>query len=432
LIEAADHTFNDPCAYRKTVLQNGLRIVTEEIPYFRSVAIGIWVGVGSRFESRPENGISHFIEHMLFKGTERRSAFDISKEIDLLGGGLNAFTGKEFTSFYCRVLGEHLPRALDLLADIFLHSTFPTEEIEQEKSVVCQEIGLLDDSPEELIHEIVAEAFWRGHPLSQPILGTTDNIVSLSRDDVMRFRSKGYTPRNTVVAAAGRLTHEDFVDLVEARSVFFQNESSAPLSAAPPPPPQSRIQSQERDLEQVHLCLGAPAPGSVDERRHAFYLLNAALGGGMTSRLFQEVREKRGLAYSVYSYIAGFSDCGMTGVYAGFDPSRLDELMEVVSREIRRLPSTISQDDLETARTQIQGAALLGLESSEARMNRLARNEHTFGRYVPIEETLAGLDAVTLDTLRQEAERLSHDGPWTVAGLGPLSDPCALEGFLFR
>jgi len=271
-------TYEDSCAYRKTTLDNGLRIVTEEIPYAQSVALGIWVRNGSRFETPDLNGISHFIEHMLFKGTQRRSAYDIAREIDSVGGGLNAFTSKELTAFYCRIMAEHLDMAADLLTDIFLNASFPEEEIEREKQVVCQEIHQMEDSPEELVHEILGLRFWANDSLGQPILGTIPTITRLDRQTLMAFKQTAYSPVETVVCAAGKLNHDRFVDLIQPhlgrviRGAALQN----------PALPQVEASSQvvTRDLEQVHICLGTRGPSAVDPSRHAGYILNAILGGG--------------------------------------------------------------------------------------------------------------------------------------------------------
>lgn len=412
--------------YRKTTLDNGVRIVTEHVPYLQSVSAGIWVRTGSRFEQPMVNGICHFIEHMLFKGTERRSAFDIAKEIDSVGGVMNAFTSKELTSFYCKVLHENLPLAVDLLSDIYLNSSFPEDEIEREKQVVLQEIYQLEDSPEELIHEILGAKFWSDDPLGQPILGTEPTVVGLSRDVIVGFKRDHYSPQDTLVCAAGNLEHERFVDLVaheiERLPGAFSGVTRVVLSDS------RNAHVVMKDLEQVHVCVGTVAPSAVDEKRHAAYILNAILGGGMSSKLFQEVREKRGLAYTVYSFLSTFSDTGMFGIYAGCDPSRVEELLEVAGKETLGLAASITDEDIRTAKNQIKGNIILAMESTDSRMNRLAKGEYFFGRYISLDEIIGSLEAVTADELSEVAEEMINSGPMTIVALGPLDEKIDLGG----
>jgi predicted Zn-dependent peptidase len=415
--------------YRKTTLDNGVRIVTEHVPYLQSVSAGIWVRTGSRFELPMVNGICHFIEHMLFKGTERRSAFDIAKEIDSVGGVMNAFTSKELTSFYCKVLCENLQLAVDLLADIYLNSSFPEDEIEREKQVVLQEIFQLEDSPEELIHEILGAKFWTDDPLGQPILGTEPTVAGLSRDVIVGFKNDHYAPQDTLVCAAGNLDHDRFVDLVahEIEKLPFALSGVTRVAL-----PDSRTEHVVvKDLEQVHVCVGTTAPSAVDDKRHAAYILNAILGGGMSSKLFQEVREKRGLAYNVYSFLSTFSDTGMFGIYAGCDPSRVEELLEVSGRETLGLASSITDEDIRTAKNQIKGNIILAMESTDSRMNRLAKGEYFFGKYISLDEIISSLEAVTADEISEVAEEMIDSGPMTIVALGPLDEKCDLGG-MFR
>jgi predicted Zn-dependent peptidase len=419
----------DTYIYRKTTLDNGLRIITEEIPYFQSVSLGIWVRSGSRFERRNLNGICHFIEHMLFKGTERRSARAIAREIDSVGGGLNAFTGKELTSFYSKVLHENLELAVDLLTDIFLHSSFPEDEIEREKRVVVQEIRQLEDSPEDLVHEILAKCFWGGDPLGQPILGTVPNITALDRDTLTAFKERNYTAEDTIICAAGRLSHESFLEMTAPR---LGSLPAARETADRPVFPGSNSSSRvvERDLEQVHVCLGAAGPSAVDEERHAAYVLNTIFGSGMSSRLFQEVREKNALAYSVYSFISSFSDTGLFGVYAGCDPNRLEELLTILKNESAALPASITEEDMRTAKQQIRGNILLAMESSDARMNRLAKGELFFGRFISTEEIIDSVEKVRFEEVRELAERMISEGSFSTVLLGPLNERKEILGTL--
>ncbi|MBI4966123.1 MAG: insulinase family protein [Desulfomonile tiedjei] len=405
--------------YGKTILGNGVRIVTEEVPHLYSASLGIWIRSGSRFETPSVNGICHFIEHMLFKGTARRSAYVIAKEIDSVGGVLNAFTSKEMTSFYCRVLSENLPLAVDLLTDIFLNPSFPEDEIEREKQVVCQEIAQLEDSPEDLVHEILGTRFWLDDPLGQPILGTIPNIMNFDRETISVFKRNNYVPGEIVICAAGKLQHEAFVDLfaeqmdrIAAREpqVFAQSDRRQSISHI-----------EERDSEQVHVCVAVDGPSAVDEKRHAGYILNTILGGGMSSRLFQEIREKRGLAYSVYSFLSSLSDTGMFGIYAGCDPARLEELITTMGKETLSLAATLTEDDVRTAKAQLKGNIILATESSESRMNRLAKGEYYFGRYVSVDEIISAIEKVTVRDLSEMAEEMINGGQLTVVALGPLS-----------
>jgi len=363
---------------------------------------------------------------MLFKGTQRRSAYSIAKEIDSVGGVLNAFTSKEMTSFYCRVLNENLQLAVDLLGDLFLNPSFPDDEIEREKQVVCQEIAQLEDSPEDLVHEILGIRFWWEDPLGQPILGTIQNIENFDRDILMGFKQDNYLPQETVVCAAGNVNHSQFVDLFGAEMARVPR-GSAQLAVVPAASTAS-AHVMERDLEQVHVCFAAVAPSAVDDRRHAAYILNTILGGGMSSRLFQEVREKRGLAYTVYSFISSFSDTGMFGVYAASDPERLEELMTVIGRETTGIVANLTDEDIRTAKQQIRGNVILAMESSESRMNRLAKGEYYFGRYVPTEEIISAIERVTLDELKETARQIIDPERFTIVALGPVSESLDLKG----
>lgn len=422
--------YEDSGVYRKTSLVNGVRIVTEEVPHLQSVSLGIWIRSGSRFEQPHVNGICHFIEHMLFKGTRRRSAYDIAKEIDSVGGVLNAFTSKEMTSFYCRVLNENLTLAVDLLSDIFLNPSFPDDEIEREKQVICQEIAQMEDSPEDLVHEILGIRFWLDDPLGQPILGTVPTILNFDRGTLMGFKQDNYAPQETVVCAAGNVNHEQFVGLFEA--CMGELDRGPARLAVVPARSSSAIHVEERDLEQVHVCFAAVSPSAVDDRRHAAYILNVILGGGMSSRLFQEVREKRGLAYTVYSFISSFSDTGMFGVYAGCDPERLEELMSVMGRETLGMAANITEEDVRTAKQQIRGNIILAMESSESRMNRLAKGEYYFGRYVSTEEIISAIEEVSLRDLQETAEEIINPERFTIVALGPVDGKLDLMGMFGR
>lgn len=419
-------SYEENNSYRKTTLDNGVRIITEQIPYLQSVSLGIWVHTGSRFERPDLNGICHFIEHMLFKGTERRSAFDIAKEIDSVGGVLNAFTSKELTCFYCRVLNENLELAVDLLHDIFLHASFPDDEIEREKQVICQEIHQMEDSPEDLVHEILGIQFWKDDPLGLPILGTIDSIMGLDRQKMLSFKTDFYTPNDTLVCAAGKIDHDRFVDLLTEEMIAVPSRQSPRVWTEAKTTSSAHV--LERDLEQVHICIGMVGPSAVDEKRHAAYILNTILGGGMSSRLFQEVREKRGLAYSVYSFLSSFSDTGIFGLYAGCDPDRLEELMGVTGKETLDLARSITQEDIATAKSQIKGSIILAMESTDSRMNRLAKGEYYFDRYISLKEIIGAIEAVTAADLVRVAEDMINGGRLTIVAVGPVDQGTDLFG----
>jgi predicted Zn-dependent peptidase len=418
--------YEDLDNYRKTTLNNGIRIVTERVPSVQSVSLGIWVRSGSRFEQPEVNGICHFIEHMLFKGTPKRSAYTIAKEIDSVGGVLNAFTSKELTSYYCRILDEHLELAVDLLSDIFLNSSFPEDEIEREKQVICQEILQLEDSPEDLVHEILGTRFWRHDPLGWPILGTIPSVTSLDREKLIHFKQDQYMPGETVVCAAGNLDHNRFVELVAEQMAqlpgFSERSSTTPTRDVP------AAHVEAKDLEQVHVCMGTEGPSAIDDRRHATYLLNTLLGGGMSSRLFQEIREKRALAYSVYSWLSSFSDTGMFGIYAGCAPERVEELLTTTRKVAVNLAETISEEEIQTAKNQIRGNIILGLESADARMNRLAKEEFYFGRHISLDEIIRSLEGVSLDELLDTAREIINPGRFTIVALGPVDGSVDVAG----
>ncbi|MFC1836096.1 M16 family metallopeptidase [Thermodesulfobacteriota bacterium] len=405
---------------KKTVLPNGLRVITEEVPFMQSVSLGIWVRCGSRYEEPDVNGICHFIEHMLFKGTDRRSAYAIAREIDSVGGVLNAFTSKELTSFYCKVIKDKLELAVDLLTDLFLNASFPDEEIEREKQVVCQEIYQLEDSPEDLVHEILGTRSWGKNPLGQPVLGTVPGLMKLDRETIVRFKNQAYSTTNTIVCAAGNVNHAYLVDLIDrsmGRLTAGPDRQHTPAGSIRP-----AVHVLNRDLEQVHVCVGMNGPSAVDESRHAGYILNTILGGGMSSRLFQEIREKRGLAYSVYSFLSSYSDAGLLGVYAGSEPIHFEELLRILRKETLELSSNITEDDMRTAKDHIKGNVVLAMESSEARMNRLAKGEYFFGRYIPMEEIVDSLENVTLDHLLQTAEFYLGSGKVNLVAIGPIDE----------
>jgi len=406
---------------RRTVLPNGIRVLTEPIAQFRSVTLGIWVHNGSRFETAAQNGISHFLEHLLFKGTERRSAKEIAEEIEALGGVLNAFTGREVTCYHAKVLGEHLPIAFDVLSDIFLHSTFPEDEIERERSVILAEIAEVEDSPDQHVQVLFDEHFWARDALARPICGTNETVSALRRSDFIEFVKERYRPDRVVVAAAGDVDHDWLVEQVERQFSAQNGVTTAAAESQPTPHLQLRVHTKE--LEQVQMLLGVPGLSAVDQTRYAAYVLNTALGEGMSSRLFQEVRERRGKAYSIYSYLDSFSNAGSLAVYAALGADAVGEVIEVVREEFAKLEREgLPAAELESAKNQIKGGMLLSLESTAARMRRLAINELYFGRHIEPDEVAEEISAVTGDDVLAMAGRLFGEGKVAATLLGNLSE----------
>lgn len=409
---------------QRTVLDNGLRLLSEEVPGMPSVTVGIWVENGSRDEGPQENGISHFLEHLFFKGTERRTAAGIAEEIDAIGGVLDAFTGKEYTCYYARVLAEHLPLALALLTDVFLCSRFAEEEIERERSVIYQEIAQVEDTPDDLIHDLFYLDFWRGHPLSWPISGTAATVSRLRRADLLRYLGHRYRPDRIFVAMAGGASHPELVDHVAAALSSLTGRAVG--KEVPPPVARAGVYPHQRDLEQTHLCLGIPCVSQLDPEWYTAFLLHTALGAGMSSRLFQEIRERRGLVYDVTSFLSTYRDAGYLGVYTATSAAWVPEVMEIACATLRGIAREgISAEELRRAKGHAKGGLLLGLETSEARMNRLARCEIYFRRYIPIQEVAEQIERVTLDDVHAVAARCFANEDRTLTLLGeipPLSD----------
>ena len=405
--------------YRKTVLENGIRVITEKIPMFRSVAVGIWVEVGSRDEEESEQGVAHLLEHMVFKGTKTRTAFEIAKEFDAVGGVSNAFTAKEHTCFHAKVLDVHLEHVVNLLLDIFMRPRFDVDDLELEKAVILQEIGMIEDSPEEYIHVLFGEAFWDGNPLGRSILGSRSHIKRMQRDGIIDYVRKSYVPSRIIVAAAGNVEHEDFLELVGTELLSFHDTSY--LNTRTPPLNVRKQTYEHKDIEQVHVCLGTPGPSVTAESRFADTLMHIILGGSMSSRLFQEIREKRGLAYSVYSFLSLYENAGMLGVYIGVGPETLDETLELTAREFARLRSgDLTEEDLEASKNYLKGSILLNAENMENRMVRLAKNEMSFERFIPYQEIEQRIDAVTLDGLIELAGQRLDPANVSLVTLGPV------------
>jgi predicted Zn-dependent peptidase len=416
----------------RTVLPGGLRVVTEFLPAVRSVALGIWVGVGSRDEDEAHAGATHYLEHLLFKGTKRRTALELSSEMDAVGGEMNAFTAKEYTCYYARVLDADLPLAVDVLSDMVTSSLIAPKDVDAERNVVLEEIAMNEDDPSDTVHEAFTAKLFGDTPLGHPILGTTDSIKRITRDQIFEHYQARYTSEHLVVAAAGNLDHDTVVELV--RQAF--GDVLAPRATAEPAP--ARLAGDQRGsqagvgttlisrgIEQANLVLGCEALARTDDRRFALGVLNAAFGGGMSSRLFQEVREKRGLAYSVYSFAGQHADTGMWGIYVGCLPSKADEVLAICAEEITRVvEGGLTDAELARGKGQLRGSIVLGLEDPSSRMSRLGKSELVYPRLEPVEEVLASIDAVTHDDIRAVAVDILTR-PKALAVVGPFDDASA-------
>ncbi|HUO77665.1 MAG TPA: pitrilysin family protein [Thermodesulfovibrionales bacterium] len=404
--------------FKKYRLDNGIPLVTERIRNVHSVALGIWVKVGSRYELPEKNGISHFLEHMFFKGTRKRTAKDIAVDIDSIGGDLNAFTSRETTTFYVKVLDEHLHRGIDLLTDIFLHSTFPETDMEKEKSIIKEEIKMVEDTPDDYIHDLFYLSVWGEEGIGQPILGRRDTIKSFASEDLMSHVRRYYGTKDTVIACAGNFEPEKLLHELNHILGGLRRGSEPKTGNAPLFKPVTKVYS--KDLSEVHSCIGVKGIAQGSGERYALYLLNAILGAGVSSRLFQEVREKRGLAYSIYSFIASYFDTGIWGVYAGSAKKRVSEVIEIIVKEMRELKDTITHDEFTRAKDQLKGNLVLGLESTNNRMQNIARQEIYHERYFSPEEIIREIDAVTLREVKELSEKLIGQGSIALTVLGPV------------
>lgn len=405
----------------KEILPNGLRVIIEPLREFSSVSIGIWVLAGSRDEEISQSGISHLIEHLAFKGTSRRTAKQIALEIDSLGGSLNAFTSKEFTSFYARVLGENLSQSMDVLADITLNSVFAAEELSKEKDIILQEISMVEDTPDDLVHDLHCQEFWADQALGRPILGTQSSLMAVGRDHVLDFHTTRYRAGQMIITASGALEPDRFLSKVKkAFGGLERGDQPVPRGSTMATP---GVCVKNRPVEQVHCCVGYEGLAADDERRYVMYLLNTVLGGGMSSRLFQKIREEYGLAYSVYSYHSAYQDTGIHTVYCGTSVDGFPKTIEIIREETQRLSDEKVPDvDLARCKKQLKGNLLLGLESTGNRMNQLARNEIYSGRHITPEEIGEGIEAVTADDIRDLASVLFRKKNPAVTVIGPVSE----------
>jgi len=397
-------------------------LVTEQISTLKSVTVGMWVNAGSRDESPEQAGYSHFIEHMFFKGTATRSATDISREIDALGGEMNAFTTRETTTFYVKVLDQHLPKALNLLSDLFHRSRFGPKEIEKEKQVVLEEIRMVQDDPEDLVQELHTGLVMGRHPLSRPILGQETTIAKLRRDDLLDYVGTHYRPQEMVLAVAGNFDQRGLEQTMARTFGKHRPFVSAEPRRRWPPDICGGAVTKRKSLEQVHLCVGLKGISAGHKDRYAAYVLNSVLGGSVSSRLFQEIREKRGLAYSIYSFLSGYSDGGTMTVYAGTRAREVERVLDLIRREVRNMAAHgIERAELKRTKDQMKGSLMLSLESSHSRMNKLAKDELITGAHTSLEEMLSDIDAVTGQRVAQVAQELFAPGTMAITALGPLS-----------
>ena len=412
--------------YQTVTLDNGVKVLTEDIPHVRSVVVGIWVNVGSRDEEPAQAGISHFIEHMMFKGTEKRSARDIAEELDAVGGQLNAFTTKEYTCYYARVLDKHFDLALDVLFDMLFNSRFAAADIDRERNVILEEVKMYEDTPDELVHDVFATTIWHGHALGRPIIGTAEVIGSLTREDILQYYRRHYVPENMVVAVAGQIEHARVVEKI--RSAFAGRRGSAAPRTLVRPQPRPEVTCRTKDTEQVHLCLGVPGLPLDDERIYVFQLVNTILGGGLSSRLFQEIREQRGLVYSVYSYHSSYHDAGLFGIYAGLSKQNVAPALELIFKEIRDIQQNgVNEQELRRAKEQLIGNLWLSLESVSTRMSRLGKSQLYLGKIQTPEEIVARVEKVTGEEIKVLAGEMLRPELFAMASVGPWDDCRALN-----
>lgn len=406
---------------RRQVLPHGLIVITEQMQHIRSASIGIWLETGSRDEDAHWNGISHFIEHMVFKGTKHRTAEQIARQVDSIGGNMDAFTAKECICFNVKVLDEHVPIALEILSDLVLHPVFDSEDITRERGVILEEIKMDQDNPDYLVHEIFTQNFWKDHPLGRPILGTKETVKRFERQPVLDAYGHHFSSGNIIVSAAGNLDHDRFVDLVIQHFEHMKPVKNGLHSAAPKVVPRIVLRNKKA-LEQVQLCIGVPSYAIAHEKRHASYILNTLLGGGMSSRLFQNIRERQGLAYSIYSDLNPYRDTGCLAVYAGTSRESAAKVVQSVVSEFRKLKAEpVPEEELRRSKDQLKGSLMLSLESSTARMSNLARQEMYFDRFYDLDELIERIEAVTIEDLQSLANEFFHTELIAVTALGNLS-----------
>jgi predicted Zn-dependent peptidase len=407
---------------KKEVLSNGLTVITENMPNVRSISLGVWLKKGSRHEKINENGISHFIEHLLFKGTESKSVQQIALIIDSIGGQIDAFTSKEYTCFYAKVLDEHFPIALELLSDIVLHPKFDAEDIEKERKVIFEEIRMVEDTPDELVYDIFIENFWKGHSLGKPIQGTVKNIAGITGRKLLNHFKKSYSSENLLIVAAGRLNHQRIVSMVEEKFQDLPLHNSR-IRVKPPKPHFSIIKKEKKELGQVHLCLGMEVlPKNINER-FQLMVLNDVLGGSMSSRLFQKIREEKGLVYSIFASVNSFIDAGFEMVYAATNPRSVKEVVQLIVQELVNLKEQhVSEEELKVAKDHLKGNLMLCLENTSSRMSNIARHEIYFARHFTLSEMLKGINSVTAEKIQDLSRRIFVDNRLALSALGKVSN----------
>jgi predicted Zn-dependent peptidase len=415
----------EPAIYKRTVFPNGLKVITEAIPHVRSISLGLWLNVGSRDEEKFPPGISHFIEHMVFKGTKTRNASEIASYLESVGGAVNAFTSREETCFYAKFLDEHLPMAVELLFDLVNNSTLDPADLEKEKKVILEEIKDIEDAPSDMVHDRFAQALFGSHPLGAPIQGSKASVKSITRQDVIRYMKKHHRPDRMIVAASGNLEHEKLVEIV---SEYISSKEFKPSTYVRHKPTYKPIRKMfKHKSSQTHVCLGVPAIEFTNPKRSALLLANTLLGGGMSSRFFQHLREDLGLVYNVFSYVDYFQDTGVFGIYLGTDKKNVIKAINGILTELDRLINEpLSDSDLAKIKAQLKGNLMLGLENTSNRMNRLAKHELLIGRYVSLDETVSGIDSVTADEIVEISKKIFMKDRFTAVTLGPtMANPYA-------
>jgi predicted Zn-dependent peptidase len=410
---------NQASPIEKTVLDNGLTIITEQMSHVRSASVGIWVRSGSRHEEARLNGISHFIEHTLFKGTRNRTAREIAVESDAIGGHVDAFTSREVAAYYVKVLDEHLPRAFDLLGDLVTAPLFENSELDRERNVVMEEIKMVEDTPDDLVHEVFVANIWPDHPLGRSILGTADTLATFDHERVSSYFENVYTPRNLVVAGAGNIEHAGFVRMVSRYLEKLEDRPTALMASTPSPDARRIVLNKE--LEQAHLVMGTHCPSMISDDRYSVHVLNVILGGGMSSRLFQKIREENGLAYAVYSGVNAYTDAGYLSVYAATSPEQIKDVIHLSIQEFGRLKTEpVPESEIQRAKDQLKVSIMLSLESTSARMSNIARQEIFFGRQFTLDEILNRIDAVTASDVQRIANTIFHDERVAITAIGQL------------
>lgn len=407
--------------HKQTILNNGIHILSEKVPHVRSVAVGIWVKVGSRDEPRDVAGITHFIEHLMFKGTETRTARDIAESLDAIGGHLNAFTTKEYTCYYVRVVDEYFEFACDILSDMLINSKFSPNDIDRERNVILEEIKMYEDTPDEQVHDILAKTLWQNHPLGRPIIGFNDVIEGLTRDKIVEFYKEHYIPSNIIVAVAGNVEHERVVEKLNSVLGYIGPETRERVLHKPEP--HREVSFRKKNTEQVHICIGTSGLPLGDKNVYVFQLLNTIMGGGISSRLFQQIREQRGLVYSVFSYHSSYYDGGIFCTYLGLSQANVEPAIELVFKEIRDIQENgVTDVELERAKAQIKGNLLLSLEHVSSRMSRLGKSQMYLGQVITSEDVVRKIDSITKDQIRDIASRFLIPENFCLASVGNWED----------